>query len=99
MIAIFPLPLVLDRFSAVPAVIVIFVVRMHMELRSNVWSPAVGMLHAAAGEVRHAFDPATQKSPVDAEQVFDPQMQLLAFKEDPSAEVQRISWAHWFDDA
>ena len=91
MIAIFPLPLALERFSAVPAAIVTFDVKVHMELRKNAWLPAVGMLHAAAGVLRHALDPATQKSPVDVEQVFEPQVQLLAFTDDPSADAQRIS--------
>ena len=85
MMAIFPLPLALKRFSAVPAAIVTFDVKVHMELRKNVWFPAVGMLHAAAGVARHALDPATQKNPVDVVQVFESQMQLLAFTEDPSA--------------
>ena len=94
MMAIFPFPLALDRFSAVSAATVTVDVNVHMELRNNVWFPAAGMLHAAAGVARHAFDPATQKSPVDAEQVFDPQMQLLVFTEDPSVDAQRTSLPH-----
>ena len=82
-----------------PAAIVTFDVKVHMELRKNAWLPAVGMLHAAGDVARHALDPATQKSPVNMEQVFEPQMQLLAFTEDPSADAQRMSWAHWFDEA
>ena len=99
MIAIFPLPLALKRSSAVPAAIVTFDVKVHMELRKNAWLPAVGMLHAAGGVARHALDSATQKNPVDVEQVFEPQVQLLAFTEDPSVNSQRTSWPHWFDDA
>ena len=68
MMAILPLPVALERFSAVPAATVTFDVKMHIELRCNVWSPAVGMLHAASGVIRHAFDPAMQKNPVDMEQ-------------------------------
>ena len=89
MIAIFPLPLVLDRFSAVPAATATCDVKVHMEFRENVWFPAVGMLHAAGGVARHALDPATQKSPVDVEHSLDPQVQLSAFTEDPSADAQK----------